>query len=90
MRGYRTGSSRLSVCSGLLVATRLTDNQMNQTNQTNQMNQTGLLMRHSAIDVPADSVAGFERVFVIPSKFSGFHEVEGKDEGTAQHPQDLS
>jgi hypothetical protein len=47
-------------------------------------------MRHTAIDVPAASGAGFERVFVIASILAGFHEVEGKDEGTEPQLHDLS
>ena len=41
----------------------------------------GLLRRVGAIDVPAGSLAGFEKLFMIASKFAGFHDVEGKYEG---------
>jgi hypothetical protein len=32
----------------------------------------GLRRRHIAIDVPAGSLAGFEKLFMIASKFAGF------------------
>ena len=39
-------------------------NQINQMNQIDQMNQPGFLAIQSAITVPGDSGAGFERVFI--------------------------
>jgi hypothetical protein len=38
------------------------------------------IVRRSAIDVPADSVAWFEVFFVIASELPGFHKVEGQYE----------
>ncbi|MBI5315366.1 MAG: hypothetical protein HZB34_05290 [Nitrospirae bacterium] len=40
--------------------------------QTDQMNQPGLLAMQSAIDVPGESGAGFESVFVIAVNIGGF------------------
>ena len=42
----------------------------------------GLLTRHIAIDVPAACAAEYEKFFVIASKLAGFHDVEGKPEGS--------
>ena len=50
----------------------------------------GLLRRDGAIDVPVACAAGFEKFFVMASKLAGFHEVEGKDEGTGDNRQHFS
>jgi len=48
------------------------------------------LRRCSAIDVPAASVAGFEKFFVIALKMPGFRDVKGKYEGPEYNSQHFS
>jgi hypothetical protein len=50
----------------------------------------GLLRKDGAIDVPAAWAAGFEKFFVFASKLAGFHDVDGKDEGTGDNRQHFS
>jgi len=50
----------------------------------------GLLTRHIAIHVPVACAAGFEKFFVLASKFPGLHDVKGEYEGTQDNQQWLS